>query len=858
MGASAECTLDCRDALGGVVARILLAGTPPREGRPAAILVDEATRVATLRERELYDYRIEPEAGARFVLIADPGVQRDRWEPSRGKIRLGDYCGELVLRLATEEKPDEPVATARVTVRSVKMNYESHYRAMLTDIGNACAALLVESGSQAHLRLRSEWSRTPQSVEQQLEFLRHLLDTPEFDGALNEVLRHPHRRLEPEREIRDISRPFRAGKDFGRQIATARRRIAIHESHPLREYGVTSLPAKVSVTVRHDDFDTAENRFIKYALTQYRDFLSEILGFVESGECKALGREAREYVMREAGRLLAKLEAQLARGFLPDVDMPEMLPLGSPVLQRKAGYREMLRNWLQFHVGASFTWDDATPDVFQAGARNVAKLYEYWLFFQLHALFQRKFVCDRPLHESLIEVNPEGFSSMSVKRGESLKASGYRQDPAKGRQLRSLRAELHFNRKFNHDKGRHASGSWTLGVQPDYTLSLWPSHFGQEPDGTPKELKAPDAERLELMVHIHFDAKYRVENIAELLGSEGKGSDSLNDDDAEEDSAAERVNSVSGKKPTAKYQDLLKMHAYRDAIRRTAGAYVLYPGNDPEGKREYEEFPGFHEILPGLGAFAICPDSSGDEINGIKQATGMGKLEEFIDKVITHLSNRTTARERSTYHLAESYSEQVEETPTPYKAVTLPETDGWADEFRAPPPADEMVLVAWYNNRIQLDLALAEQGFCYVRLGTRSGALHVHPNLAKVRRILLRAKGGEVQEGLLLLRDPGFRIYTRNQLRDRLQKVPGGSEVAKWVMTPESEEDAESIYAFFHTKRDAVFVHQKWDGEKLMERLERFEQDKRNGPRSDIGVPINLARTSPYPRILSLKEILRG
>ena len=35
-------------------------------------------------------------------------------------------------------------------------------------------------------------------------------------------------------------------------------------------------------------------------------------------------------------------------------------------------------------------------------------------------------------------------------------------------------------------------------------------------------------------------------------------------------------------------EDLLKMHAYRDAIRRTAGAYVLFPGN--ESVSPYREF----------------------------------------------------------------------------------------------------------------------------------------------------------------------------------------------------------------------------------------------------------------------------
>ena len=43
------------------------------------------------------------------------------------------------------------------------------------------------------------------------------------------------------------------------------------------------------------------------------------------------------------------------------------------------------------------------------------------------------------------------------------------------------------------------------------------------------------------------------------------------------------------------------MHAYKDAIRRTGGAYILYPGT------ENQVIHGFHEIIPGLGAFAISP-----------------------------------------------------------------------------------------------------------------------------------------------------------------------------------------------------------------------------------------------------------
>ncbi len=44
-------------------------------------------------------------------------------------------------------------------------------------------------------------------------------------------------------------------------------------------------------------------------------------------------------------------------------------------------------------------------------------------------------------------------------------------------------------------------------MQPDYTISIWPAEYTRQ-----------EAEQNELMVHVHFDAKYRVERVHELLG----------------------------------------------------------------------------------------------------------------------------------------------------------------------------------------------------------------------------------------------------------------------------------------------------------------------------------------------------
>ena len=93
---------------------------------------------------------------------------------------------------------------------------------------------------------------------------------------------------------------------------------------------------------------------------------------------------------------------------------------------------------------------------------------------------------------------------------------------------------------------------------------------------------------------------------------------------------------------------LLKMHAYRDAIRRTAGAYVLFPGNDSVSP--YREF---QEVLPGLGAFVLRPASSPSE-------SGRTAIEKFLSDVVDHVADRATQHERDRFWRA-----TVRHTPEP-------------------------------------------------------------------------------------------------------------------------------------------------------------------------------------------------
>ena len=92
-------------------------------------------------------------------------------------------------------------------------------------------------------------------------------------------------------------------------------------------------------------------------------------------------------------------------------------------------------------------------------------------------------------------------------------------------------------------------------MQPDYTISIWPVEFSKD-----------EAESCDAMVHVHIDAKYRVESARTLLG-----------DDGNDECIQDQAETTQSKPTSAKYSDLLKMHAYRDAIRRAHSTCCFDP-----------------------------------------------------------------------------------------------------------------------------------------------------------------------------------------------------------------------------------------------------------------------------------------
>ena len=510
---------------------------------------------------------------------------------SNGTISTGNFVGTFsadVKRKDTNEK----CGTFRIEIRSVKMDYVEDYRRMLEDITEFCTELLMQQSSPVTQNYVIDNESDPKTQYERFAFVKSLVESESFEDAVSQIENHPVRKWENIEKACPIERVRRLDRRGLRQVASAGRRVELRNEDSLRSI-LPSVPSVVRVQSRCDTTDVAENRFVKFVL-------DSLLGFSLSvrNNPHAQGR-----LKEEAEEVCEHLSQYLSHSFFRKIGRLTSMPLGSPVLQKRAGYREVLQKWLMFDMAAKLSWEGG-EDVYAAGQKNVARLYEYWLFFKLLKEFSRKFHIT-PVEKASLFQQTDGGLGLTLKEGKMQVIRGTYN--YKGRKLNMLFA---YNRTFRYSKDYEKTGSWSQQMRPDYTLSIWPGDM----------TSAEDAERQDLITHIHFDAKYRVDNLIQEF--QKNGSYDLTHMKHEEE------------RGTYKRADLLKMHAYKDAIKRSAGAYVLYPGTENP-----EPFLNFHEIIPGLGAFAISPRN--DRIS---------PFLKFIDDVIENFLNRTSQRERMQHH----------------------------------------------------------------------------------------------------------------------------------------------------------------------------------------------------------------
>lgn len=652
-----------------------------------------------LREGCYYDYEI---SNHEYMLgdIGENIIQQHKRHSNIGIISPNIFVGTLEIPLL-KRKNLEKCETIYLEVQSVKSRYRDDYRDMLEFITEKCTDLLLQSNSPASHYFDVEYSKPSQTLYQKFAFIKSIIDSLEFKDAVHRIVTAPVTKWTEKYEKKDIRGIKRFTNTNIKELVKAAKRTNLSSYDYRKIYGLNTLPERITSSRKTDSVDTPENRFIKHTLETFLKFCSDIN--------KAADKDSK--LDSESKTLISILESQLHHAVFKDISRPITLKLNSPILQRKEGYREVLKTWLMFELAAKLIWQGG-EDVYGAGKKDIATLYEYWLFFKLLNLLQELFEIDPKEISELIKPTKDGLN-LQIKQGEHTALEG-----VFVKDTRKLCVKFNYNRQFSGSKDYPNSGSWTTTLRPDYTLSFWP--FG---------ISEQEAERQELIVHIHFDAKYKIANPTNFIERK-----TANDLDKEK---------IENKKGIYNNADLMKMHAYKDAIRRTGGAYVLYPGDKLLKQK------GFHEIIPGLGAFPISPK---------KNDSGIGELKAFILEIIDHFVNRASQREKIAYKTYDVYKNK----PKDIVKEALPETYGVNRNLI---PDDTYVLIGFYEKE-NLEWIL-ENGLYNTITGSKSDSLRLGPGEAGAKYLLLHSNSENKTSRLLKITEIGPRIFSKITLIDK-------------------------------------------------------------------------------------------
>lgn len=514
-------------------------------------------------------------------------------EISKGiySFKVINYLGKADFEILSD---GNVIHSVKLEIVPKKIDYEDDYVKLTEDIAEKCSTLLLDYSSPTNLSFKdnNETARTPL---EKFIFIRTFCNNDNIESLFYSIKNNPDSLLVSEDELKPFGTSSVSRKFFSNPFANSRNWIETENNSYLPEY--------ITATRKYDSLDTPANRFLKFAFNSFIEVCDEVIKF--------LGDKNLTY-RREAKYIKENLELYLSDSFFDDVQDLTSMPVNNQVLQKREGYSHIFNAFNMLDLAKQLDWEGENV-VYEGQARNVALLYEYWLAFKFIEILKEigaeiEFDLSDDDHKNRMFVKDNGLL-VSLKEGKTSYFSALTKD-------KKFRIKFYYNRTFGKKdfEGTDYQGSYSRDFRPDYTLAIFPSAYKED-----QAIKNGEVS------FIHFDAKYRVTDITSLFGKEN-----LDSEDFSEQKKDETIN-------TYNRGDLLKMHTYNDAIRKTIGSYVLYPGTS----NKENEFKVYDELLPGVGAFAIRP--------GDKENAGAETLKKFISDIIDFKSKDSTRQYRKDY-----------------------------------------------------------------------------------------------------------------------------------------------------------------------------------------------------------------
>lgn len=549
---------------------IVMESFPEWEGYPIVLYTGGGTSRPTIVLLEETDYDLmvswpdgtstEGTSELPFLSQVPDLLRRNSLDPHIYSFRFRGYVGSGIFDVLEGGESYQ----RQFEVRSRKVGYREHYRSMLRDIADRHCAILLEHGSPLY-SMYGTGERRETDYEDFL-VLDHIFNGIDVMSSFSEIDSNPH--VEVHHECRTDPIWTATAIDLSRLPAMlTAANLAEMKNGPIkgldgRRYCPVDVPVMEVVTSK----DNPENRLVR---TFFQDALDMTERLISSIGCR------NGHVLEVLEEIRMDCMDVLATGWLGQVGDLESVPFDSMVLQRRDDYRDILDSFLLLGCGSALQ-EPCMEELLSGHNRRLDEVYEQWCYLKpfdaLCALSEDKSDTVDSWMEN-VSMDRGDRWSLSIRRGQGVSfriRSPIDPDGPLGSEILTD-VTLYYNRESDRDRDSMFF-SYSVKLIPDFTLII--------------SLPGSDIRRL-----VNLDAKYK----ARPLG----------DPDARD----EREDSARG----FWVRDIYKMHTYRDAMLRSFGSYILYPGDVSETfVKGVVGDDGFG--LPSVGAVPLLPGRDDDSL----------------------------------------------------------------------------------------------------------------------------------------------------------------------------------------------------------------------------------------------------
>ena len=123
--------------------------------------------------------------------------------------KFGKHKGNIIPNIYVGTHSLEIINTSillPIEVRSVKSDYRSDYRYMIESITESCTDLIMQIDSPISQHFETDFNKNPKTLYQRFSFVKSLIDSLEFEEAIQKIVSNPTTKWEEEHELKDIRR----------------------------------------------------------------------------------------------------------------------------------------------------------------------------------------------------------------------------------------------------------------------------------------------------------------------------------------------------------------------------------------------------------------------------------------------------------------------------------------------------------------------------------------------------------------------------------------------------------------------------------------------------------------------------